>query len=315
MKRVILYGAGVRGIKTAKLLAQKDINIAGFFDIYSNEDKIIIGEEIDGIREVPVWHDVDIKNKSEYIVIITIADQKARKEAESLLLSKGFLIEEIENLLDAGNNRVEQRRNLVKLYHIDNMEEYFDNSEKEESLQVFWEKNSPFFKLFQRLNTERIIELACGRGRHVTKYISQTEKVVLVDILDKNIEYCKDRFRKFENVDYYVNNGYDLSDLQSDYYTALFTYDAMVHFELMDIYQYLLEAYRVLKIGGRALFHHSNNHSDYKLTFSNAQCGRNYMSKDLFAYLAYRAGFEVLEQKIIHHWSENLDCITLVEKK
>lgn len=38
------------------------------------------------------------------------------------------------------------------------------------------------------------------------------------------------------------------------------------------------------------------------------------MSKECFAYLAYRAGFMVLEQKTVD-WSEpELDCITLLEK-
>lgn len=48
-----------------------------------------------------------------------------------------------------------------------------------------------------------------------------------------------------------------------------------------------------------AIFHHSNNTSDYKNSFYNAVSGRNYMSKDLFAYLTYCAGFEVVEQQVI----------------
>ena len=40
------------------------------------------------------------------------------------------------------------------------------------------------------------------------------------------------------------------------------------------------------------------------------------MSKQLFAYLANRAGLEVLEQRVIN-WGniEGLDCLTLVEKR
>ena len=32
-----------------------------------------------------------------------------------------------------------------------------------------------------------MVELACGRGRHVLHYIDKAENVILVDILDKNI--------------------------------------------------------------------------------------------------------------------------------
>ena len=40
------------------------------------------------------------------------------------------------------------------------------------------------------------------------------------------------------------------------------------------------------------------------------------MSKQLFAYLADRAGLEVLEQRVID-WGgkKDLDCLTLVEKR
>lgn len=43
--------------------------------------------------------------------------------------------------------------------------------------------------------------------------------------------------------------------------------------------------------------------------------GRSYMNASLFAYLAFRCGFRVLEQRLIT-WAgiEGMDCITLLEK-
>lgn len=89
----------------------------------------------------------------------------------------------------------------------------------------------------------------------------------------------------------------------------------MVHFELLDIYSYLRETYRVLRKGGRALLHHSNYDSDYKNSFANNAAGRSFMNSAIFAYLSYRAGFTIVEQRVID-WAgrEKLDCITLLEK-
>lgn len=112
----------------------------------------------------------------------------------------------------------------------------------------------------------------------------------------------------------YKNNGSDLKELPDNSYTALFTYDSMVHFELMDIAKYLEETYRVLKPKSMALFHHSNNNYDYKASYSTGTYGRSFMSKDLFAYLSYRVGFEIIEQKVIDWGIPKLDCITLVRK-
>lgn len=36
------------------------------------------------------------------------------------------------------------------------------------------------------------------------------------------------------------------------------------------------------------MIHHSNNDENYKASFNNTKHGRNYMNKDIFAYLAYR---------------------------
>lgn len=48
--------------------------------------------------------------------------------------------------------------------------------------------------------------------------------------------------------------GNDLKELERENYTALFTYDAMVHFEFLDVNDYLRETYRVLKKVGWLYF-------------------------------------------------------------
>ena len=182
-------------------------------------------------------------------------------------------------------------------------------------MDVFWKNDSLFCQLFSELNLEKVVELACGRGRHVRKYLSNAQTIILVDILEKNIDYCKQRFCSEKKIQYYVNTGFDLKEISSDSCTALFTYDAMVHFEMMDIFQYLLETNRILKKGGKALFHHSNNTDSYNVTFSSGRHRRNYMSKQLFAHLADRAGLKILKQYVIDWAGEReLDCVTLIEK-
>ena len=89
----------------------------------------------------------------------------------------------------------------------------------------------------------------------------------------------------------------------------------MVHFEMLDVYEYLKDIYRVLMEGGRALLHHSNYSADYKTDFSKTPHARCFMSKDIFAYLANRVGFKILEQRTIDWYgAKDLDCITLLEK-
>lgn len=318
MKKIILYGAGKRGIKYARLLCNYDIEIAGFCDTYKT-GSVVYECMGGGKKEKPIF-DLEQVDCSKYSMIIAIADKDQYEEVKRKVNGYEidvFSIEEaIEETFSQEKDIVKANREYVAGWHVNDMDGYFELAERSDSLNIFWGKESLFNQMFQELDLTKVVELACGRGRHVQKYISDAKNIILVDILKKNIDYCKQRFSKVEKIQYYVNNGYDLSQIKSESCTSLFTYDAMVHFEMLDIFQYLKETKRILVKGGKALFHHSNNTENYKVTFSTGKHGRNYMSDQLFAYLANRAGLIVIEQHVVD-WGEdeNLDCITLVEKR
>lgn len=310
MKKILLYGAGRRGKRIAKLLMQNGISVTGFLDSYKEG----IVECDDGTKYNIIPLSAIDEEKADYQVIITIFNTEEAMKVKKQLV--GMKIVNVEDVLgDEVYNRTEKNRQYIAVFHDTEMEEYYEGAESEGGINIFWNKDSFFYEFFSALNLDNVIELACGRGRHVDQYKQKAGKITLVDILDKNIQYCKNRFSEDKNITYYVNNGHDLCELESNNYSALFSYDAMVHFEMLDVFDYLKETYRVLQPGGRALFHHSNNTEDYKTTFSTGTIGRNYMSAQLFAHLADRAGLNIVKQQIID-WNtvKNLDCITLVEK-
>ncbi len=303
---IILYGAGRHGKAIYKFLKSKGYEgiIYGFCD--RNAKQLI---ECEGKH---VWLPEEMKGE-DVIYCITLANEKIKEEIRNDLGKEAKYIE-VSALADyIGEDRVAFNRDFCAFYHLNDMDEYFWNAEN--SLGRYWNENSIFYHMFRRLDLSNVIELGCGRGRHIQKYMDKAGEITLVDILQQNIDMCRERFQGNEHIHYYKNDGFDLMDLESGSYSALYTYDAMVHFEMMDIYSYLKDIYRILKKGGRALFHHSNNTRDYKYDFSSTPHARNYMSKELFAYLAYRAGFTVLEQRVIDWGDEpELDCISLVEK-
>lgn len=310
MKKIILYGAGKRGKAVAELLDKNHIQIAGFCDSFKTGSVMFNGGG--KVKEKPIILLNDI-NGDDYIIVVTIVDYEQADKVREKIIDRGIEITTVEKLLYDNQDMIRTNRQYIAVHHNDFGEDYFKTAES--TVMGFWEEDSIFKQMFNQLNIEKVVELACGRGRHVPQYILYAEEVMLVDILEKNILYCKERFKAEPKVHYYVNNGYDLKDLKSEGYTALFTYDAMVHFEMLDVFQYLKETYRILISGGKALFHHSNNTEDYRVTFSTGKSARNYMSKQLFAHLADRAGFLVVEQHVID-WGKTpeLDCLTLVEK-
>lgn len=312
MKQVILYGAGVCSKNALDFLRFCNMDIYIYALCESNPEKTrkkFFDKSIISYAEA--------KEKN-YPFVISVSE-KYHDEIQHILEQDG--VKYFDGItqwlqLEFRSDFTKLNRDYCAYFHIEGMDEYFDIAESENSLKRFWGENTAFYRMFMQLDLDKVIELACGRGRHLNQYYSRANEITLVDILEKNIAFCKDRFRNKRNIKYYQNNGFDLSELPNEGYSALFTYDSMVHFEMFDINNYLKETFRVLKNGGMALFHHSNLASDYRQTYNNSgnPGGRNFMSKELFAYLAYKAGFEIIEQQVIDWSLPSMDCITLVKK-
>jgi SAM-dependent methyltransferase len=202
---------------------------------------------------------------------------------------------------------------------------YYDHAEQQDWTDVFWRPETHFRRLFETLNRRVLVDLACGHGRHSARILGDislkaaVQSLYLLDINKENVKFCRKRFANESIVRAYKNNGYDFNPIGRNEITGIFCYDAMVHFELDAVASYLRDAYRVLAPGGRALFHHSNNESSPGADYRDAKQWRNFMSKNLFAHLAIRSGFKVLEQVPLN-WEnvggpdESLDCITLIER-
>ncbi|GHU35096.1 hypothetical protein AGMMS50256_29720 [Betaproteobacteria bacterium] len=194
---------------------------------------------------------------------------------------------------------------------------YYEIAEK--YIDTWWAEDSIFYKRFKELDCRNIVELACGHGRHVQKYLKNAETVILTDINLENIDFCRRRYPNEIKIKYIVTEGNNFKGIDENTQTAIFTYDAMVHFEMLDIIDYLKDANRILVDGGRILFHHSNACFNPELHYHYKPHCRNYMSDDIFAYLASRCGFKVLSQDIIpwgsgNDFARDLDCLSLCQK-
>ena len=139
--------------------------------------------------------------------------------------------------------------------------------------------------------------------------------LVVMDIHESNIEFCRTRLAEHENVQYVVNNGYDLQPFANDSLTAIFCYDAMVHFPGDVVESYLRDTARVLFPGGLALYHHSNYYAPDGGHYGLNPHARNRMTREEFGRLAHATGMEVVESHVID-WGgvPDLDCLTLVRR-
>lgn len=209
-------------------------------------------------------------------------------------------------------NKTHMRESIAKDW---SSASYYDIAEEKQHIDIFWGKFSPFMHLFSFLDCTNIVELACGHGRHVPYYIDKSKAITLIDVNETNISFCRQRFSDKENITYSTNTGNDFAMIGDGAVSAVFCYDAMVHFELSDIIDYLNDSYRILQKGGKILFHHSNYSATPGRIYKENPHWRNFNSAEIFAHFAMRAGFLIMNQNVVS-WGHThcLDCISLCQK-
>lgn len=190
---------------------------------------------------------------------------------------------------------------------------YYDEAER--STSMFWDDGTPFRKLFDKLDLSAVLELACGHGRHSVRMAGRCERLILMDIFQENIDHCRRRLRFFNNIEGYVNNGYDFRPVADRSLTAIVCYNSMVHFSPDIVGSYLQDAARVLMPGGCALLHLSNYPLASETHHGASPHARNRMSVALFREFVAAAGLEAIETRIIP-WGDvpDLDGLSLVTK-
>ncbi len=172
-----------------------------------------------------------------------------------------------------------------------------------------------FKRLFAQLNLASVVELACGHGRHAEMIADLCGQLTVMDILPENIEACRQRLSKFKNVSYVVNEGYKFDTIGDSELTAIFCYDAMVHFSYDVVRAYLVDTFRVLKPGGLALYHHSNYAAPLDTSYGLNPHARNHMTYPLLQEFASNIGLTIVESHELS-WGQvdKLDRVTLLRK-
>lgn len=212
-------------------------------------------------------------------------------------------------------SRTESERKILADAHIGHT--YYQSAEH--WMVPFWGPGSRFSPLFDRLDLTKTVEFACGHGRHSAHALDRFGEITLVDVNETNIEACRSRFKGKKNVHFLTNNGKDLAGLDSDCYTAIFSYDAMVHFEAEDVIGYLHEFRRILMPGGRCLLHFSSFDSAPGSSFQSHAHWRNFFSLNMMRHFSDRAGFDLISEDSFDWPPTNegpaVDGLVLLEKR
>lgn len=113
-----------------------------------------------------------------------------------------------------------------------------------------------------------VIEIAPGHGRWSQVLSDMADKLILVDISQSCIDFCKKMLADKSHVEYHVNDGKTLTAIPDHSIDFVWSFDSFVHIDKPTTASYIGEINRVLKHGGKAILHHpGRSHSFLWLGF------------------------------------------------
>jgi len=119
-----------------------------------------------------------------------------------------------------------------------------------------------FGSIYPRIHSflpcETILEIAPGFGRW-TKFLRRyCKRLLIVDLSDRCIDACRQRFHNDSHIEYFVNDGKSLGMIPQHSIDFVFSFDSLVHVESDSIESYVLQLKEKLKPNGGGFIHHSN---------------------------------------------------------
>jgi len=111
----------------------------------------------------------------------------------------------------------------------------------------FWSKEVEI----EGLNKNTIfLDLGCGIGRIAKKVAPLVKEYYGIDFSTEMIKKAKEIFKDYENVNFFVNNGIDLRELEDNKFDVAYVCLVFQHMQKEITFNYIREVYRVLKKGG-----------------------------------------------------------------
>jgi len=185
------------------------------------------------------------------------------------------------------------------------------------------------------LPSDTILEIAPGFGRWTNHLKNHAGHLIVVDLAERCISACQERFASASNITYHVNDGRSLAMVPDNSLDFVFSFDSLVHAEADVIQAYLTQLADKLKPGGAGFVHHSNLGS-YQRAFAfgekipakarhlllerglidQAHCRASSMTAALFEQYCDQAGLQCVGQELVNWGTTRLiDCFSLFTRK
>jgi SAM-dependent methyltransferase len=113
-------------------------------------------------------------------------------------------------------------------------------------------------RIHEFIPTGTILELGPGFGRWTHYLRDSCDRLVAVDMSERCIAACRERFEDDPKVELHLNDGISLDMVEDGSVDFVFSFDSLVHAEADVVATYLEQIARKLNPNGVGFIHHSN---------------------------------------------------------
>jgi ubiquinone/menaquinone biosynthesis C-methylase UbiE len=152
-----------------------------------------------------------------------------------------------------------------------------------------------------------VLEVGPGGGRWTEILQRRARSLFVVDVAEKPLALCRDRFRACSNIEYLLSDGRTLA-VPDNSIDVVWSYDVFVHINPMDARGYFQEFNRVLKPGGRAVVHHPGA----PLSADRERRWRSDLTEPMVLAFCRENGFCLLSQT--RQYVNEGDVLSLIQK-
>ncbi|MCU0609154.1 MAG: class I SAM-dependent methyltransferase [Chitinispirillaceae bacterium] len=103
----------------------------------------------------------------------------------------------------------------------------------------------------------KILEIAPGGGRFTTELVRLSREIHLCDFNEACIKVCRERFKYYPAIKYYVNDGKSVDVVPDNDFDLIASWDSLVHVASSIIEKYVVGCAAKLVKGGMIWFDHS----------------------------------------------------------
>ncbi len=193
-----------------------------------------------------------------------------------------------------------------------------------------------YFFILPRIHSfvpaQTILEIGPGHGRWTGFLAPLCQRLIAVDVSEKCVQVCREKFKDRSNISCYANDGKSLDMVPDGSIDFVFSFDSLVHAEEDVLDAYLRQLSVKLKKNGTGVIHHSNIGA-YRTYFGlvnripqgilkrglikfnlidNERWRAHSMTADKFRDQARKYGLQCTGQEIINWGTRRLiDCISI----